>query len=263
MRASHVKFYFSCVLGILTARYLFWTLHLSESLRPKVIQELAIKAVVFDLDGTIVDFNIDYKTVRADVMQFLTRQSFPSSVFSLQDGIFDMLKKAEIRMRSIGEDEQKIARLKDDALSIVSRHELKAAQTTDLMPGALETLKELKRRGLKMAIFTINSESSTGNVLRCLGLKDFFEVVITRNSVREVKPNPAHLEATLKELDVEPKEAIVVGDSISDMKCARELGVIAIGVTTGISSPKELTRAGATYLVPSLTNMLPLIEQLK
>ena len=228
-----------------------------------MIRALAIKAVVFDLDGTIVNFNIDYKSVRAEVIQFLTRHSFPSSVCSLEDGIFDMLKKAEIRMRSNGEDEQKIAQLKGEALSLVGRHELKAAQMTSLMPGALETLKELRRRGLKTAIFTINSQSSTGNVLRCLGLKDFFDVVITRNSVPEVKPNPTHLETTLKALGVKPEEAIVVGDSVSDMKCARELDVTAIGVTTGISSPKELTLAGATYLIPSLTNMLPLIEQLK
>jgi HAD superfamily hydrolase (TIGR01549 family) len=227
-----------------------------------VIQELSIKAVVFDLDGTIVNFKIDYKSIRAEIVQFLTWKGFPSSVFSLEDGIFDMLKKAEIRMRNNGEDPEKIGKLKDDALSLVDRYEIKAAQITDLMPGALETLKELAKKGLKIGIFTINSNNSVNNVLRCLGVKDFFEVVITRNSVPEVKPNAAHLEATLKALAVKPEEAVVVGDSILDMKCARGLDVMAIGITTGISSPKELTLAGADYLIPSLSNLLPLIDKI-
>jgi len=223
---------------------------------------LTIKAVIFDLDGTIVNFNLDYKAVRADVIQFLTKRGFPSSTLSVNESIFEMLKKAEIYMRNKGEENQHIIKVKEDALSLASRHELEAAQSTSLMPGVLEALKELRKMGLRTALFTVNGEKSTSYILRCFRLKRFFDAVITREHVCAVKPDPAHLEDVLKTLDVEPEEAIVVGDGTGDMKCAKELGVVAVGMTTGISSPEELTRAGATYLVSSFTELLTLIQKL-
>ena len=223
---------------------------------------MTIKAVIFDLDGTIVNFNLDYKAVRADVIQFLTKRGFPSSTLSVNESIFEMLKKAEIYMRNKGEENQHIIKVKEDALSLASRHELEAAQSTSLMPGVLEALKELRKMGLRTALFTVNGEKSTSYILRCFRLKRFFDAVITREHVCAVKPDPAHLEDVLKTLGVEPEEAIVVGDGTGDMKCAKELGVVAVGMTTGISSPEELTRAGATYLVSSFTELLTLIQKL-
>ena len=221
-----------------------------------------IKAVVFDLDGTIVTFNIDYKAVRADVIQFLTKQGFPPSIFSLNESIFEMLKKAKIYMRNNGKGEQEIRKIKEAVLSLADHHELEAARTTSLAPGVLEALKALKRMKLKIGLFTVNGERSTDHILTHFRIKRFFNAWITRESVLAVKPDPAHLEAVLGTLNVKPGEAIVVGDGTGDMKCARELNVIAVGMTTGISSPEELTRAGATYLISSFTNLLTLIRQL-
>ena len=221
-----------------------------------------IKAVILDLDGTIAYFNLDYKSVRAEVIQLLTKQGFPASIFSMKESIFSMLKKAEIYMKNNGREEHDVARMKKAVFSVANRHELEAAHTTSLMPGIPETLKTLKKMNLKTAIFTINGEKSTSYILSCFRLERFFDATITRESVSAVKPDPAHLEAALKALNVEPEEAIVVGDSKLDMMCAKELNVVAVGVATGMSSPKELMRAGATYLISSLTDVPNLIQQL-
>ncbi|NIR86332.1 HAD family hydrolase [Candidatus Bathyarchaeota archaeon] len=221
-----------------------------------------IRAVILDLDGTIVDFNLDYKSVRAEVIQLLTKQGFPSSIFSIKESIFSMLKKVEIYMKNNGRGECDITWVKEAVLSVANSHELEAARTTSLMPGVRETLKTLKRMNLKTAIFTVNGEKSTSYILNCFRLKRFFDATITRESVSAVKPDPTHLESALRALNVEPKEAIVVGDSKWDMMCARELKVAAVGVATGISSPKELMRAGAAYLISSLIDIPPLIQRL-
>ena len=221
-----------------------------------------IKAVVFDLDGTIVDFNLDYKAVRAEVIQFLTKQGFPSSILSLNESMFKMLKKVEICMRNNGKGEREIARVKETVLSLADRYELEAAHTTSLLPGVIETLKALREMKLKMALFTINSEKSTSYILRRFRLKSFFDAIITRESLSAVKPDPAHLEAALRALNVKAEEAMVVGDGVGDMRCAQELNVIAVGVTTGFSSPEELTRAGATYLISSFTDLVTLVQGL-
>jgi HAD superfamily hydrolase (TIGR01549 family) len=221
-----------------------------------------ISAVILDLDGTIVDFNLDYKSVRAEVIQLLNKQGFPSSIFSMKESIFSMLQKAKIYVKNNGREEDDFARVKETMLSVANRYELEAAHATNLMPGVLEALKTLKRLDLKTAIFTVSGEKATKFILNFFRLERFFDAIITRESVSAVKPDSAHLQAVLTSLNVEPEEAIVVGDSKWDMRCARELNVIAVGVATGISSPKELMLAGANYLISSLTDIPTLIQQL-
>jgi len=223
---------------------------------------LTIKAVIFDLDGTIVDFNIDFKAARAEVISLLTKQSLPSSLFSVNESVFVTLKKAEKCMRKDGKKEQEFAKLKENVISVVERYEAKAARETSLIPGILETFKTLREMKLRIALFTANGEKSTSYILRRFGLRQFFDVIITRESVLAVKPDPAHLEAVLEALKVRPEEAMVVGDSIRDMECARQLKVLAVGVATGFSSIEELTRAGADYLASSSTDIPTLVQQL-
>ena len=221
---------------------------------------MTIKAVVFDLDGTIVDFNIDFKAARAEVIRLLTKQSLPSSLISVNESLFVTLKKVEKRMKENGKEEQEFVKLKEKVIAVVERYEAKAARETNLIFGILETLKTLMEMKLKIALFTANGEKSTNHILSRFRLRQFFDAIITRESVLAVKPDPVHLEAALKALKVRPEEAIVVGDSVRDMECARRLKVLAVGVTTGFSAIEELTRAGADYLASSSTDILSLLQ---
>jgi len=214
------------------------------------------------MDGTLTNFTLDYKTSRAEVIEYLTKHGFPPSLFSIKENIFEMLKKAEVYMKNNGEQENKATIVRKGVFAIAERHEMEAANTTHMLPGVLETLKTLKNMGLKMAVFTMNGEKSTNHITRIFRLEQFFDATVTRESVSAVKPDPEHLEAVLSALNIEPKEAIVVGDSALDMKCARELNITGVGITTGISSLKELTHAGASYLISSFTEIPRLIQQL-
>mgnify|MGYP001123460985 CR=1 FL=1 len=105
---------------------------------------MAVKAVVFDLDGTLASFNVDYRAVRADVRSFLMRRGLPASVLPTNESIFEMLKKAEIFMKNNGQSEKTFTDTRAKALAIAEKYELEAAKTTSLLPGVLETLKALK-----------------------------------------------------------------------------------------------------------------------
>lgn len=221
---------------------------------------MAIKAVVFDLDGTIASFNIDYRSVRADVRSFLIRAGLPASVLSINESIFEMLKKTKIFTKNNGKSEKEFTDLRNKALEIAEKYELEAAKTTSLLPGVLETLKALKEKNLKIGLCTVNGEKSTNYILKRFGIAEFFDTVIPRDNVKYVKPHTEHLEATLNALKVSPEEAVVVGDSVIDMKCARELKAIAVAIPTGTSPPKELITSGANYLITSITDLPTLIE---
>jgi len=221
---------------------------------------MAVKAVVFDLDGTIASFNLDYVTVRAEVRSYLIRAGLPGSILSTNESIFDMLKTTEIFLRNSGKSARSIGKVKNEALAIAEKYELEAAKTTGLLPGAVETLEALKEMGLKIGLCTINSEKSTNYILKRFGVSKFFDAVTPRNKVKYVKPSPEHLEATLKALHVNPKEAILIGDGTRDMQCARELNVIAVGLPTGMSAEKELIASGAGHFITSIRDLPRLVE---
>ncbi|NWF86541.1 HAD family hydrolase [Candidatus Bathyarchaeota archaeon] len=223
---------------------------------------MAVKAVVFDLDGTIVSFNVDYRAVRADARGFLIRAGLPTSILAINESIFEMLKKVEIFMQNNGQSKKAFAEIRSKVLAIAEQYELEAAKTTSLLPGVLETLKALKKIDLKIGLCTINSEKSANYILKRFGIAEFFDAVTPRDSVRYVKPNAEHLEATMKALAVNSEEAMIVGDSSIDMKCARELKAIAVGLPAGVSSPKELVNSGANYIITLLTDLPNLVEHI-
>lgn len=223
---------------------------------------MSIKAVIFDLEGTLVGFNLDYRSLRAEVRGYLAKQGVPASVLSLQENIFEMLKKAELFLRNTRKPTTTIEKLRGEVLSIAEKYELDAAMSTGLMSGALETLKTLKRMGLKLGICTTDSEKAATYILQRFRIAEFFDAVVTRDKVKQVKPHPEHLRAVLDALGVKPEESMLVGDSAMDMQCAQELKVIAVGLPTGISGKQQLTQQGANYIVTSITDVPVLIERI-
>jgi HAD superfamily hydrolase (TIGR01509 family) len=223
---------------------------------------VGIKAVIFDLDGTITNFNLDYKALRGEVRSYLLRVGVPASVISAKESIFDMLKKTEIFVKNSGKSAEAMNAVCNEALGIAEKYELEAAMSTGLLPGVVDTLKELKREGLKLGLFTLNSDKSANYILQRFKLGDFFGVTVPRNKVNFVKPNPEHLEMALKVLGVSPAETIVVGDSGVDMESARELQAVAVGLPSGGASAEQLMGHGANYIITSITDLPVLIERL-
>jgi len=221
-----------------------------------------IRAVIFDLDGTLKEFNLDIKACRTKVINLFTQRGFSRSLFSLNESAFDMLVKVKKYLIAKGMEKQEFAKIKDMVFSVVEDFELEAARKTKMFAGIPETLKALRDMKLEIALCTISSEKVTSYILKRFHLEQFFDAVITRESVFEVKPHPTHLEAALDALKVRSQEAVLVGDSVKDIECAIQLNVLAVGVTTGLSSIEELSRSGAHYIASSANDIPILIQKL-
>jgi phosphoglycolate phosphatase len=222
---------------------------------------LSVKAVVFDLDGTLASFNLDYKTVRAEVRGYLINVGVPASVLSTNESIFEMLKKTEIFLKNSGKSTMLIEQTRDEALAIAEKYELEAARSTGLLPGVIECLRALKKMGVKMGLFTINSQKSVDYILNRFSINGFFDCVLPRNKVDYIKPNPEHLGAVLKSLNVNASNTMVVGDSITDMRSAKELKAIAVGLPTGVSTVGQLMSNGANFIITSIVDLPVLVER--
>ncbi len=221
---------------------------------------MAVKAVVFDLDGTIVTFNIDYMAVRAEVKSLLMKEGFPASILTTKESIFEMLKKAEIFLKNQKKPRRKFEEIRSQALAIAEKFEFEAAKTTSLLSGTVEALKEVRKMRLKIGLCTVNGDRATEYLLKKFKIAKYFDAMTTRDEVRNVKPSSEHLETVLAALEVNAEEAIVVGDGIGDMKCATELQAVAVGLPTGVSTAAELMNAGADYIITSITDLPGLIE---
>jgi len=219
--------------------------------------------VVFDVDGTLVKFTIDFKTVRTEVINALVKKGIPRPVFSINESVFKTVEKAEVYMRNNGWEEKKIYEVKAAAFSIINKHEILAASKTNLLPGVIDVLKSIREMGLKMALFTLTGEAAVNRILQRFDLKDYFKVVVPRERAPILKPHPAHLKEVIRELNVRENEVLVVGDSIYDVKCGKALGCIVVGVASGISTPRKLREAGADYVLNSITELIPIIRGIK
>ncbi|NLE05570.1 MAG: HAD family hydrolase [Crenarchaeota archaeon] len=225
-------------------------------------KSLPINAVIFDLDGTITSFNLDYKELRGEVRAYLIKIGIPTSTLKVNESIFEMLKTSELYLKNSSKTDLNIQQVKKEVYIITEKFELEAASTTNLLPGAYETLKILKAKELKIALCTMNSQKTANNILKRFKLTEFFDATVPRESTDEIKPNPNHLGISLKILEIPATEAIVVGDSTIDMQSAKELNVFAVGVTSGTSTKDQLINAGANYIITSITDLPVLIERI-
>lgn len=221
---------------------------------------MPLKAVVFDLDGTITSFNLDYKVIRGEARGYLIKMGIPASVLDVNENIFEMLEKTELFMKNSDKSESAIEQIRKEVFKITEKYEAEAATNTNLLPGVIDTLKALKSLGIKMALCTLNSQKTTNYILRRFKLAEYFDETVPRDSVNSVKPHPEHLETALDALGTAATETIAIGDSVSDIKSAKEVNMLAIGLTTGVSTQEQLVREGANYVITSITDLPILIE---
>lgn len=166
-----------------------------------------IKAVIFDLDGTLTRPFLNFKEIRDEIGVPFGRQS-------LLDQIGEM-----------PEDEARKAH------QILAAREREAVENAEINEGVRELVEYVNSRGLKSGVITRNSRESTEKTLEKLGL--VFEVVIDRESDYPIKPDPAPLMAMLADWGISPPEALMVGDFRYDVECGLAAGAKTCLVDNG------------------------------
>jgi HAD superfamily hydrolase (TIGR01509 family) len=223
---------------------------------------MPIEAVIFDLDGTLAVFNLDYKALRGEVREYLLHSGVPSSVLSVNESIFEMMKKAEIFFKNSDNPKRTFAAAQAKCLGIAEKYEMQAAETTSLLPGAIETLRELEKMKIKIGLCTTSSEAAASYILNRFKIHSLFQVIVPRDKVKHVKPDTEQFKLALKTLGVRPNASMIVGDSRVDMQSAKELKAKAVGLPTGFSTTEDLMGSGANYIITSLVDLPLLIKEI-
>jgi HAD superfamily hydrolase (TIGR01509 family) len=121
---------------------------------------------------------------------------------------------------------------------------------TKVYPEAPILLGEAKKKGLLLGLAT--NRSNPWLDLAALDLAKFFDTAVGASDVPRPKPEPDILLTVIRQLGVDSSTAIYVGDALSDMACARNAGIKALGLTQGGYSPEALAKAGADLIRENL-----------
>ena len=127
-----------------------------------------------------------------------------------------------------------------------------AAGRAPLLDGAAEALARLRNRDLLLGVVTSGDRSRVGREIAELGLGGFFAAFVGHGDYRERKPHPEGLQLALGRMGADPSEAAYVGDSPEDVMMARAAGVYAVGIPGGFPNRDALVASGPDLLAPTL-----------
>lgn len=196
---------------------------------------MPIKAIVWDLDGTLIHFKIDSIKARRAVIKLFRDAGVPKEYFNSQKTIFDIINNSKEVLTRIGLTRGEITNINTAANSSVVEIEEKAAHEASLIIGIENVLKFIEKMGIKQAIFTFNTFRNAKISLEKTNILHYFEVIAGRDNVKNLKPHPDHLIYICGILNVLPSEIIVIGDSGRDIEAAINIGAKSIGIKTPMS----------------------------
>ena len=186
----------------------------------------SVRALIFDLDGTLIDSKQDLiHSVNAMLLELGCKQLAASTISGyIGHGAPQLVAKA-LGDGCSKEDRQHALQF---FLSYYEDHKM---DTTLAYPGVAETLQQLVR--IPMAVLTNKPVRISVRILEQMGLSKYFRVIYGGNSFETKKPDPQGATRILRDLDAEPREALLIGDSEVDVQTARNAGTLAAAVNYG------------------------------
>lgn len=220
--------------------------------------KLNVDAVIFDLDGTIIDSMKVYYMI---VDTTLDRVGLPGVSRDLmreaaKDGDFkwSMLLPENLDGRKRDVLRQIMAVSREVYTPLFERH-------LTLLPGAEAAVQELHSRGFKLGIVTSTPRSSLDFKLGYLNsTRPLFESIIASDDTPDIKPSPIPILECCRQLRVRPENSIYVGDFRTDIQAGKAAGTWTIGVLTGFDNHDALDREGPDRIVDSICDLVNVLE---
>lgn len=184
-----------------------------------------MKAVIFDLDGTLIDSKIDFRKMKRRNIRLLEASGVEQGLLTEEMLNYDIERRAIEDLRKKGISEEEIQRIFQKVAEIMNEIELEAIEDTQLLDGVIETLEKLKSMRLKIGIITRSCREYANRIVEKFDLEKLIDAVAARDDVLKPKPDPEHPRHLMEILGVKPSETVLIGDHPMDALCARNVGV--------------------------------------
>lgn len=215
---------------------------------------LAVKVVIIDLDGTLIDTAPD---IVASANAMLLELGMPSHDHEVITGWIGNGAARLVKRALTGEmDGEPDKALYDRAYLLFFQHYAQRVSRESVpYPGVAEALAKLRQQGFRLVCVTNKPEAFTLPLLRDVGLQHHFELVLSGDQLPARKPDPLPLLHACEHFGIEPTEAVLVGDSASDAQAARAAGMPAICVTYGYNRGVDVRDLGPVAVIDSLLEL--------
>ncbi len=212
------------------------------------------KLAIFDFDGTLVDSAPGIVDVMRDVVAELGLSNDLLEQWSQLVGI-PLLRQFEILFPDHSAEAHE-----DLANQYRAKYDGRVLDICPLFPGLKDMLHTLRSNEIKITIATSKRAHLVKVVVDHHKLDHYFEMIVGAQDVSHHKPHPESVHLTMKHLNMDPASVVVIGDSTFDLDMAKNAGVDAIGVTTGIHTRELLQKSSPRHVVNGLHEVTPLIQ---
>lgn len=214
-------------------------------------------AVIFDLDGTLVD------TPRAIVETFtaaFASMGVPAQEASAIRATIGLpLEKAFSRLMGVPLEDARVGQGVKQ-YQVLFREIILPRAHTMIFPGVVDGLATLRSQGFNLAVATSKFYASADALLKAAGLRDHFHLVVGADQVTKPKPDPEMGHLIMQRLGVSAERAVMVGDTTHDLQMAKAAGMRSVAVTYGVHSVQELRSSDPTWMADTFDDVLKCIQ---
>lgn len=218
-----------------------------------------IKAVAFDLDGTLIN---SAKGLAKAVDQTLETMGYDAVGFDqvsvwIGHGAINLIETALQHIDA----ETGMQRFEEGFALFTKYYTEIVKQGSEVYPGVYETLEGLSAEGYHLALITNKPSRFLPILLEELKMAHYFELVLGADDVVKRKPHPTPIFLTLGTLGLLPEELLFVGDSRNDIESAKSAGVRTVGVTYGYNFGRSVTEENPTFVIDEMIDLLQIVRQ--
>jgi phosphoglycolate phosphatase len=181
--------------------------------------------VLFDMDGTLVETNIDFALMKREIVAFAESRGLPASLVQGLDIL--AVVNAVVEHVKASDGSGVAALVREEAFRLLEEIEIEPCSHAQPVAHAPELLDALRSAGLRVGIVTRNCRNAVACAMERTGISA--EVLITRDDVLNTKPHPDHLLSALRLLEVSPDRSMMVGDHRMDIQGGKAAGMRTVG----------------------------------
>jgi phosphoglycolate phosphatase len=221
-----------------------------------------LSGLLFDLDGTLLDTASDIARALNDTLQEFGMAALPVGEVARMIGRGSPMlieRAAALRGRTLSDQDRAVM------LERFFRHygalEESAESHAEAYPGVRDTLREMHEAGMQIAVVTNKHFRFANGLLHRLGLRGWVNVVIGGDTCERRKPDPQPLLYACESLGVSPIQALMVGDSLNDVKAARAANIPIICVPYGYNEGQDPRLLDCDAMIETLAELPGLLRQ--
>ncbi len=216
--------------------------------------------VLIDVDGTLVDSVPDLAYCVDEMMKRLGMPVHGEAAVRnwVGNGVERLVRRALIGRLDGEPDEALFERAYPVFLELYREN---TSKRSVLYPGVREGLEYLSSRGYKLGCVTNKAEQFTLPLLEDLGVRDFFGIVVSGDTLEKKKPDPLPLLHVADHFGVRPADALMIGDSVSDVKAARAAGFQIVCMSYGYNHGVDIRESNPDAVIDSMAELPALLEK--